>query len=179
MANPPAPEGFVKDQAGEVPDSFDYECSPKKIRRYPVHLQHDEMDCAAASLASIAKYFGVDFGVSFFRNLIDVRADGASMYGISSAAERIGLMTRGVQLDLTELNRIRLPAITAIGYHFVVIYEVRREIVIIGDPAVGLRKISLKDFGKNWSGILLLFNTTPDFFTHHAPSSRMHLYLKF
>ena len=38
-----------------------------------------------------------------------------------------------------------------------------RDYVVIGDPATELKKISLDEFYKNFTGVLLLLNPTPEF----------------
>jgi ATP-binding cassette subfamily B protein len=174
-----APSGRIGPQEEEEEeDDFDYDRPERYSKKFPIILQHDEMDCAAASMAMISKYFGIDMGVPYFRNAIDVGVNGASMYGIASSAERIGLLTRGIRIDIEELGEIRLPAITTQGYHFVVVYEFNERHVVLGDPATGLRKISHEEFGKDWSNVVLLFNETPEFRKNTAESSEYSEYLK-
>jgi ATP-binding cassette subfamily B protein len=157
-------------------DDFNYDKSKSYKKRFPILKQHDEMDCAAASIAMVAKYFGVDMGIPFFRNSIDVGPEGASMYGIASAAERVGLLTRGVSIDLEDLADIALPAITTQGYHFVVIYDYNKKYITIGDPALGLRKIKHDDFKAQWNNIILLFNVSPDFYKNEAQKETWAIY---
>ncbi len=163
----PVEKNVLQDTDEEVADGnddFDYDRTVRYRKNFPIVMQHDEMDCAAASMAMVSKYFGVDMGVSFFRNSIDVSPEGASLYGIASAAERIGLLTRGVQVDLEDLIDLKLPAISTQGYHFVVIYDCTKKYVVIGDPALGLRKLTHDEFKSKWNNIVLLFNTTTEFY---------------
>ena len=164
------------EEGDDEDDSFDYDRDERYRKKFPIVIQHDEMDCAAASMAMVAKYFGVDMGVAFFRNSIDVGPEGASLYGISASAERIGLATRGVEVDLEDLMEVKLPAVTTQGYHFVVIYYVSKKHVTIGDPATGLRKITHQEFLSKWNNIVLLFNTTPDFYKNEAQKETLSLY---
>lgn len=168
----------TEEEEGEEEDDFDYDRDEKAKKKYPVIIQHDEMDCAAASMAMVSKYFGIDMGVPFFRNSIDVGPEGASLYGIAASAERIGLLTRGVQIDLEDLADLKLPAITTQGYHFVVIYNVTKKHVLIGDPASGLRKVSHADFKSKWNNIVLLFNTTAEFFKNEAQKESFDIYME-
>jgi ATP-binding cassette, subfamily B, bacterial HlyB/CyaB len=157
-------------------DEFDYDRDAKYRKKFPTIIQHDEMDCAAASMAMVSKYFGIDMGVPFFRNSIDVGPEGASLYGIAAAAERVGLLTRGVQVDLEDLSDLKLPAITTQGYHFVVIYEYTKRSVIIGDPALGLRRVSHEEFKSKWNNIILLFNTTTEFYKNESQKESFDIY---
>ncbi|MCX6112298.1 MAG: peptidase domain-containing ABC transporter [Proteobacteria bacterium] len=157
-------------------DEFDYEKDKKYNKKFPIIIQHDEMDCAAASMAMVSKYFGIDMGVPFFRNSIDVGVDGASLYGIAAAAERIGLLTRGVQVDLEDIKDIKLPAITTQGYHFVVVYDISKKHIIIGDPAIGIRKVTHEEFKSKWNNILLLFNATTEFYKNEPKKENIEIY---
>jgi ATP-binding cassette subfamily B protein len=157
-------------------DDFDYDRNGKYKRKFPVVIQHDEMDCAAASMAMVSKYFGIDMGVPFFRNSIDVGPEGASLYGIAASAERIGLLTRGVQVEVEDLVDLKLPAITTQGYHFVVIYDCTKKHVVIGDPALGLRKITHDEFKSKWNNIVLLFNTTAEFYKNESQKESFDIY---
>jgi ATP-binding cassette subfamily B protein len=63
---------------------------------------------------------------------------------------------------------IRQVALPAIAHwlengrnHFVVLYHATAKRIIIGDPAVGLRKLPMIEFQKNWTGILLLLTPLP------------------
>ena len=165
-----------EDEEDDENDEFDYDRTEKYKRKFPSIIQHDEMDCAAASMAMVSKYFGVDMGVPFFRNSIDVGPEGASLYGIAAAAERVGLLTRGVQIDIEDLIDIKLPAITTQEYHFVVIYDCTKRHVIIGDPAVGIRRISHEEFKSKWSNIVLLFNTTGEFYKNESQKESFDIY---
>jgi len=165
-----------EDEEEEGDDDFDYDKDEKYKKKFPIVIQHDEMDCAAASMAMVSKYFGIDMGVPFFRNSIDVGPEGASLYGISAAAERIGLLTRGVQIELEDLADLKLPAVTTQGYHFVVVYDYTKKYVVIGDPALGLRKIDHEDFKSKWNNIVLLFNATAEFYKNEAQKETFDIY---
>ncbi|MEI6079393.1 MAG: peptidase domain-containing ABC transporter [bacterium] len=169
-------KGLSEEEQDDENDDFDYDREGKRNKKFPIIIQHDEMDCAAASMAMVSKYFGIDMGVPFFRNSIDVGPDGASLYGIAAAAERVGLLTRGVQIDLDDLVDLKLPAITTQGYHFVVIYDCTKKHVTLGDPAVGLRKISHEEFKSKWNNIVLLFNTTTEFYKNESQKESFDIY---
>ncbi|NOT62659.1 MAG: peptidase domain-containing ABC transporter, partial [Acidobacteria bacterium] len=48
------------------------------------------------------------------------------------------------------------------GYHFVVLYEVRPDRVVIADPASGLRRLTREEFERGWTGYLLQLTATPE-----------------
>jgi len=69
----------------------------------------------------------------------------------------IGLESDGYRTNLAEVAEAGVPAITVIstgGYkHFVVIKGIRNGQVLVGDPALGLRKIDAAVFQEMWNGI--------------------------
>jgi ATP-binding cassette subfamily B protein len=64
-----------------------------------------------------------------------------------------------------------LPAIVHWeGNHWMVLYDVTDEYVRVADPALGLRKISRREFDRGWSGYAALFDYTIAF--ANAPESK-------
>ncbi len=135
---------------------------PRIFKRYSWVRQHDETDCGAACLAMISKYYGVRLSVGRLRDMANVGREGTSMYNLATAAETIGYNTRAVKTDYGNLSRLDLPAIAHWkGYHYIVIYKVKKKHVIVGDPAIGLIKMKREEFETGWTGRLLLFSPTP------------------
>jgi ATP-binding cassette subfamily B protein len=57
-------------------------------RRYPFFAQQSSSDCGAASLVMVASYWGKRFSVNRLRDMANVDRNGASLRGLSAAAER-------------------------------------------------------------------------------------------
>ncbi len=132
--------------------------------------QHDEMDCGAACLAMISKAYGRNISLSTYRARVHVTREGASMWSLVRAAREAGFEGVGVQCRLRAVQDLQLPAIALTKYHFVVVYEVTKTTVVIGDPAVGLRRLSADEFKAEFSEMLLLLRPTERFFAQ--PESR-------
>jgi ATP-binding cassette, subfamily B, bacterial HlyB/CyaB len=134
---------------------------PGLFRKYPWYRQYDETDCGAASLAMISRYFGKRLSISRLRDMANVGREGASLFCLAEAAETLGYKTRAVRTDYENLLNVDLPAIGHwAGYHYIVLYEVHRKYVLVGDPAIGLIKIPREKFEKDWTGRLLLLEPT-------------------
>ncbi|MBM3223876.1 MAG: cyclic nucleotide-binding domain-containing protein [Candidatus Tectomicrobia bacterium] len=146
----------------------------RRFRRYPWLRQHDETDCGAACLAMVSRYYGVRLAVGRLRDLIQVGQEGASMYNLAAGAEALGYSTRAVQTDTSYLPTLELPAIAHWkGYHYVVVYEVTESTVIVGDPAIGLLRLSRQEFAAGWTGRILLLRATARL--HEAEPARTSL----
>jgi HlyB family type I secretion system ABC transporter len=130
-------------------------------RRYPYFEQQSASDCGAASLVMVGQYWGKRFSVNRLRELANVDRSGASLRGLAEAAESIGFSTRPVKAGLKKLAEQNLPAIAHWeGKHYIVVYEITRDRVIVCDPAIGQRNLTHDEFKAGWTGYTLLLQPT-------------------
>ncbi len=130
-------------------------------RRYPYFQQQSASDCGAACLVMVSRYWGKHFSVNRLREIANVDRNGASLRGLAVAAESIGFTTRPVKASLDKLAQANLPAIAHWeGRHYIVVYEVRRDRVIVADPAMGQRSLTIAQFLTGWTGYTLLLQPT-------------------
>ncbi|MBD2438075.1 peptidase domain-containing ABC transporter [Nostoc sp. FACHB-110] len=134
------------------------------IRRYPFFAQQSSSDCGAACLVMVSRYWGKSFSLNRLRDIANVDRNGASLRGLSVAAESIGFTTRPVKASLDQLAKQKLPAIVHWeGKHYIVVYEITSKHVIVADPAIGQRTLSHTQFKANWTGYTLLLQPTAFF----------------
>lgn len=138
-------------------------------RRRPVVRQHDELDCGAACLSTVARYYGRRIAVPQYRSLVHVTRDGASMLALQTAAEKTGFRAAGVMAGLEAIRKVKMPFIALMRFHFVVVYEVTDSHVIFADPARGLITELHETFIAEWSQTALLLSPTPRL--HEYPES--------
>ncbi|AFY32109.1 ABC transporter transmembrane domain-containing protein [Calothrix sp. PCC 7507] len=130
-------------------------------RRYPFYEQQSASDCGAACLVMISRYWGKRLSVNRLRELANVGRSGASLRGLTAAAEAIGFATRPVKASLDKLSQQPLPAIAHWeGKHYIVVYEISKKRVIVGDPAIGQRSLTTAEFKEGWTGYALLLQPT-------------------
>lgn len=140
---------------------------------FPYSQQLNSMDCGPTCLYMVSKHYGRNFSIEKLRELTEIGKEGVNILGISDAAEKIGYRTQSVQLNITELEKAKLPCILHWQQnHFVVLYKIKRNQFYIADPAIGLIKLNKKEFEQRWltsvtgnenTGILLLLESTPAF----------------
>lgn len=131
------------------------------IRRYPFFAQQSASDCGAACLVMVSRYWGKRFSVNRLRDMANVSRTGATLRGLSAAAETIGFSTRPVRASLDQLAKQKLPAIAHWeGKHYIVVYEIDRSQVIVADPAIGQRTLSHAEFKAGWTGYAMLLQPT-------------------
>lgn len=131
--------------------------------------QHDEKDCGAACLATVAKSYGLGMYVSRIRELAGTDLQGTNVYGLIKAAEEIGFSAKGVKGDRKAfLSEYPLPAIAhvvadGVLLHYVVVHAVSEKEVTVADPAKGIVHYNLEEFLEIWTGVLILLSPTTYF----------------
>ncbi|PYK22830.1 MAG: hypothetical protein DME52_13780, partial [Verrucomicrobia bacterium] len=143
----------------------------RRIRKIDHILQIDEMDCGAACLGMICRYFGRKVSLARIRQLCHTATDGTSLKALSRAATELGLAARALKISLRNLPLMPLPAIVHWeGNHWIVLYDVDAQSVRVADPARGLRKLPRREFEAKWTGYAALFDYTPAF--EQAPEGK-------
>ena len=146
---------------------------------FPFYKQFDSMDCGPTCLRMIAKHYGRNYSQKKMTELCETNREGASLLGISSAAERLGFQAMGVRIESKQLAEAELPCIIHWRqHHFIVLYKIRHRKYYIADPAVGLVTLDETNFNKHWlrngqagEGIALLIDTTPKFYQQEDDKS--------
>lgn len=165
-------------QAGSVLFSvdgatFQMEVESVVERRFGTVLQQQyDYSCGSAALATLLRHhygYEVDLDTVFssmYENgdQAQINRLGFSMLDMKNFLTARGFNAEGVELPLDRyLEMAAVPAIVMIetdGYkHFVVLKGVRQGKVLLGDPALGLKTLSIADFEKSWSGLFFLITS--------------------
>lgn len=132
------------------------------IRHFPLIEQAEEMDCGAACLAMICKYYDINLTLGKLREMANITTEGATLESLAKVGESLGFNTRGVQCTYQSMLGFELPFIAHWeGYHYIVVYGISKHEVWIADPAIGFKKMSISEFERGWSGTCLLFTPGP------------------
>lgn len=134
--------------------------------RVPLVLQFEVVECGAASLSMIFKYFGLHLPLSELRKACGVSRDGSNMLNIKKAAETYGLEVQAYQPTVVDLlnKKVSFPVISWWNYnHFIVLEKVVTNDFFISDPAGGRYVLEKDDFEKSYSGLVLTFDRTSSF----------------
>ena len=131
----------------------------------PEVLQMENVECGAASLAMILRYYG-NYSVSLEQLRLDchVSRDGVTAKGIKTAAEKYGLKCRVLKADPESIKMLAMPVIIHWNMsHFVVLTGFDKNNYYINDPAIGSTKVSRDEFDHSFTGIVMLFEKTAEF----------------
>ncbi len=125
-------------------------------RRVPVLLQDSPAQCGPTCLRAIAAYHGQQLDANFLHRHGSGSARGYDLQRLISLGRSIGLNSRALRADAHELGRVTCPAIAHWNFdHFVVIERVTRRGIDVMDPALGRRRVTLDEFRRGFTGIVL------------------------
>jgi CRP-like cAMP-binding protein len=119
--------------------------------------QREEADCGPAALAMVARRWGKDVSAEDVRRLAPPGANGVSLLALRRAAEALGFRCQAVRIGVEQLGGAALPAIVhQAGGHFVVAYGFEEGRLVVGDPALGVRRLPIREVLKSWTCNVLL-----------------------
>lgn len=114
-------------------------------RKYICILQHDTMDCGATCIAMISKYYGLKIPIGKIRQYASTNLVGTNVLGLKEAGEKLKFDVKAVRGEKKDFNKkLQTPFIAHINkdglLHYVVVYKITKDKVVIADPAEGLLK---------------------------------------
>lgn len=132
------------------------------MKKNLIVLQDGAKDCGAACLRSIIQYYGGNVTLERLIELTKTTKEGTTFYNLKEASEEIGLATRSYRVDdIEKIKEINIPFICQItknNYtHFIVVYKIKDNKLLIMDPSIGKRSIDIFDFNNIWTGNIMLF----------------------
>ena len=136
-----------------------------KIKKVPVILQMEALECGAACLAMILAYYKKWVPLEKLRQDCGVSRDGSNAKNIYLAANQHGLHCNAYRYNREDLaGKASLPAVLWWNQnHFVVLDGFSRGKVHLTDPALGRVIVSDDEFEKSYSGICMEFKPTEAF----------------
>ncbi|AMO96892.1 ABC transporter family protein [Collimonas fungivorans] len=130
----------------------------------PLMLQTEATECGLACLGMLAGYYGYRTDLASLRRRFPVSLKGSTLRDLIAIAGQLELATRPLKLDLDDLAQLKLPCILHWNFnHFVVLQEVGPRSVTICDPAFGIRKLSMDEAAKAFTGVALELWPNPGF----------------
>lgn len=132
--------------------------------RLPVILQTEIAECGLACIAMVASYHGHEIDLNTIRRQYPISLRGTTLHSLMQIADKMDFACRPLRLELEELDQLRTPTILHWDMnHFVVLKSVSKKFIVIHDPATGMRKISMSEVSKHFTGVALELTPTPKF----------------
>ena len=130
-------------------------------------LQTEAAECGLACLAMVAARHGLRGDLPTLRRRFTVSLKGTTMADLVRLAGQLHLGARALRAEMSHLPDLALPCVLHWDLnHFVVLKEVRRDVVLIHDPARGVRRLSLAEVSEHFTGIVLELTPQPEFRPH-------------
>ena len=130
-------------------------------------LQTEAAECGLACLAMVAARHGLRSDLPTLRRRFTVSLKGTTMADLVRLAGQMHLGARALRAEMSHLPDLTLPCVLHWDLnHFVVLKEVRRGVVLIHDPARGVRRLSLAEVSEHFTGIVLELTPQPEFRPH-------------
>lgn len=134
------------------------------MKRVPVVLQMEAVECGAASLGMILAWFGRWVPLELLREDCGVSRDGSNARNILRAARAYGLQATAYKMEPSALKRRKEPAILHWEFnHFVVFTGYKKGKFFLNDPGRGQVVVSEESFDRSFTGVVLTFEKGEQF----------------
>lgn len=145
----------------------------KIVRKVPVIMQMEALECGAACLDMILAYYGKWVPLEQVRSDCGVSRDGSNAKNILIAARTYGLVAEPYRLHPKSLLEHGIfPCIAHWEFdHFIVVDGFKGDKVYVNDPARGNVVMTRKQFDKGFTGVCLMFEPTDKFEKGGKPKS--------
>ena len=127
--------------------------------------QQDRKDCGVCCIQSILKYYNGYATLEKIRTDTFTTKRGTSAFHIIEALKKYGFDSYGtkVKKENFKKNLFPLPAIVHVVLnnglnHYMVLYEIREDKVILMDPSQGKKTMSFTDFFWIWSEVVIIMS---------------------
>ncbi|WP_350616543.1 peptidase domain-containing ABC transporter [Pseudomonas sp. HY7a-MNA-CIBAN-0227] len=125
-------------------------------RRLPILLQTEATECGLACLAMVLGFHGYSADLYELRRRFNISLKGVNLNQIIKTADLLKLGSRAIRLEIEDLTNLKLPCVLHWDFnHFVVLKSVDGGTVTIHDPSQGVRRLSLAEASKSFTGVAL------------------------
>lgn len=132
--------------------------------RVPVVLQTEAAECGLACLAMACAPHGLQTDLPSLRQRFSLSLHGATVADLVRMADQLRFSARAVRAEMAHLPQLALPCMLHWDLnHFVVLTAVTRTGVVIHDPARGVRRLTLDEVSRHFTGVVLELSPAPGF----------------
>ena len=131
--------------------------------KYPIFLQDNENSCGAYCIKMLLSFYKRDDEIKNIKKRCRLTKEGITVYGLIQVLKEYHLEAKAYQCEFKHLfEEVNCPVIIHLKqddlYHYVVLYKIKDEYFLVGDPAKGLIKMSYEIFSKQFTGVIIMVN---------------------
>lgn len=126
------------------------------MQKYPIYIQDEEMACGVYCILMILKYYGYNEEIKEIKKKTRLNQNGVSIKGIIECFKEYQIEAKAYEASFNDIQeQVKLPCILYminenVG-HFVVLYEMKDDEYIVGDPAQGLVSMYIEDINEHYA----------------------------
>lgn len=160
------------------------------MKKIPFYKQYDTTLCGITCLQMICDFYGIKYSVNDLSKYCSTTVEGVSILSLSELCNKLGLHAISGKVSIEQIKEAPLPCILHWNQnHFVILYQKRKKIFYLVDPARGYSRYKEKEFKEHWistlsngkeKGTALFLQPTPAFYelqTEHQPEKRSFSFL--
>lgn len=149
------------------------------MKKYPFINQEGLKDCGVTCLLMIIEYYKGYVPIEKLRDMTKTNKNGVNAYNLVATARKLGFKSNGIKVNNINI-KIKLPIIAYVTIdkkynHYIVIYEINKENIVIADPASGIKKMKYEEFNEIFNNIILTFEPIKKLPLYNKP----HKFFKF
>lgn len=129
------------------------------FKKYPFIKQESYKDCGLACTLMIIKYYHGYVARNKLSEMLKLTKNGITAYHIVKALNTLGFKAKGLHQDKLTVTSVPFIAHMIIGnsyYHYVTVYKVTSNYILLADPADKIKKVSFDKFYEEWTGISIV-----------------------
>ena len=131
------------------------------MKKSLIVLQEGNKDCGASCLLSVVRYYGGNISKEKIIDMTKTTKEGTTFYNIKEASNQIGLIAKSYKVEeIEKIKEITSPFICQVSknssMHFIVVYKVNNNKLLIMDPAIGKVIMDIFDFNNIWTGYIMI-----------------------
>jgi ATP-binding cassette subfamily B protein RaxB len=112
----------------------------------------------------VAAYHGLHTDMPTLRRRFQLSLKGATMVDLTRIAAQMALNPRALRAEMEHLPQLQLPCVLHWDLnHFVVLTDIRHGKAVIHDPARGVRRLSMDEVSRHFTGVVLELTPAAEF----------------
>lgn len=116
------------------------------MKKYPIFIQDEQMACGAYCIYMILAYYHASANIHDIKNLSRLSKNGITIKGIIECFNAYDIESKAYEASINHIQEeVTLPCILHVIQgdltHYIVLYEIKDDYCIVGDPAKGIEKM--------------------------------------